>query len=55
MIITGGNPTINSNGLKMKMLPVFNFIPGDIIAKINGKKLDDFRTGRIGKITLEKA
>lgn len=33
--ITKGNPTISSNGLKMTLIPTFNFMPGDIIIMDN--------------------
>ena len=34
--MSGGNPTLDKNGLKISLLPTFNFVPGDIIKIDNG-------------------
>lgn len=31
IIIQGGNPTVSSEGLRLRLIPTFNFRPGDII------------------------
>lgn len=43
IMIQGGNPTISSEGLAMKLFPVMNLIPGDILQIDNG--ILDMSTG----------